>query len=216
LPRSWVSQSSASRVAVSSICAAPFSSTCSTQSDNNSRKSRLRCSWQFPWCALARTVQLQSLSQYFWAFWPCFSVDLSRNPDATYTSNTSCIFWNMPTCSVAEVHRCFGVTYGFDFHGLRIRSFTRLHGIKFHEILFFIVTFVRTSNPTVTILCLQIITRQHCFPFHISLETWENNFTNILYCVDPLLDNDLETNNETIFVVWQQILNKQVYAAVTG
>jgi hypothetical protein len=53
LPGSWVSQSSASCVAVSSIFAAPFSNMCSTQADNNFRKLRLRCSCQFPWCALA-------------------------------------------------------------------------------------------------------------------------------------------------------------------
>jgi hypothetical protein len=48
-----VSQSYASCVAVPSICAAPFSSTCSTQSDN-SRKLRLSC--QFPWCTLTLTA----------------------------------------------------------------------------------------------------------------------------------------------------------------
>jgi hypothetical protein len=58
LPGSSISQSSASCVAVSSICAAPFSSTCSTQSDNNSRKLRLRCSCQFPCCALAPIKEL--------------------------------------------------------------------------------------------------------------------------------------------------------------
>jgi hypothetical protein len=41
------------RVAISSICAAQFSSTCSTQSDNSSRRLWLRCSCQFPWSALA-------------------------------------------------------------------------------------------------------------------------------------------------------------------
>jgi hypothetical protein len=46
---------SASCVAVSPICAAPFSNMCSTQADNNSRKLRLRCGCQFPWCALALT-----------------------------------------------------------------------------------------------------------------------------------------------------------------
>jgi hypothetical protein len=40
-------------VAVSSICADPFSNMCSTQADNNSRKLQLRCGCQFPWCALA-------------------------------------------------------------------------------------------------------------------------------------------------------------------
>jgi hypothetical protein len=44
---------SASCVAVSSICAAPVSNMCSTQADNSSRKLRLRCGCQFPWCALA-------------------------------------------------------------------------------------------------------------------------------------------------------------------
>jgi hypothetical protein len=39
-------------VAVSSICAAPFSNMCSTQADNNSRKLRLRCGCQFPSCVL--------------------------------------------------------------------------------------------------------------------------------------------------------------------
>jgi hypothetical protein len=40
--------------AVSSIYAAPFSNTCSTQADNNFRKLRLRCRCrcQLPWCAL--------------------------------------------------------------------------------------------------------------------------------------------------------------------
>jgi hypothetical protein len=36
-----------------------------------------------------------------------------------------------------------------------------------------------------------------------------------LYHVDHLLGNDLETNNETTLAGRQQILNKQVYAAVT-
>jgi hypothetical protein len=47
---------SRSCVAVSSICAAPFSNTCSTQADMSSRKLRLRCGCQFPWCALAVNV----------------------------------------------------------------------------------------------------------------------------------------------------------------
>jgi hypothetical protein len=47
---------SANCVALSSICAAPFSNMCSTQADNNSRKLRLRCGCQFPWCALALIV----------------------------------------------------------------------------------------------------------------------------------------------------------------
>jgi hypothetical protein len=47
---------SASCVAVSSICAAPFSNMCSTQADNNSLKLRLRCGCQFPWCAHALTA----------------------------------------------------------------------------------------------------------------------------------------------------------------
>jgi hypothetical protein len=33
--------------------------------------------------------------------------------------------------------------------------------------------------------------------------------------VDPLLGNDPEINNETTFAARQQILNKQVYPAVT-
>jgi hypothetical protein len=45
LPGSWV--------AVSSIFAAPFTNTCSSQADNKSRKSRFHCGCQFPWCALA-------------------------------------------------------------------------------------------------------------------------------------------------------------------
>jgi hypothetical protein len=47
LPHSWV--------AVSSICAVPFSSMYSTQVDNNSRKLWLCCCCQFPWCALPLT-----------------------------------------------------------------------------------------------------------------------------------------------------------------
>jgi hypothetical protein len=46
----------ASCVAVSSICSAALTSMCSTQADNNSRKLRLRCGCQCPWCALAPTV----------------------------------------------------------------------------------------------------------------------------------------------------------------
>jgi hypothetical protein len=42
-------------IVVSSICAAPFSNMWSTQADNNSRKLRLRCGCQFPWCVLALT-----------------------------------------------------------------------------------------------------------------------------------------------------------------
>jgi hypothetical protein len=34
----------------------PFSNTCSTQADNNSRKLQLRYGCQFPWCALALTT----------------------------------------------------------------------------------------------------------------------------------------------------------------
>jgi hypothetical protein len=44
-------------IVVSSICAAPVSNMCSTQVDNNSRKLRLRCGCQFPWCALALREQ---------------------------------------------------------------------------------------------------------------------------------------------------------------
>jgi hypothetical protein len=47
---------STSCVAVSSICAAPFSYMCSTQAANNSWKLRLRCGCQFPWCAVALKV----------------------------------------------------------------------------------------------------------------------------------------------------------------
>jgi hypothetical protein len=42
--------------AVSSICDAPFSDMCSTQADSNSRKLRLRCGCQFPWCILALRI----------------------------------------------------------------------------------------------------------------------------------------------------------------
>jgi hypothetical protein len=52
---------SASCVAISLLCAAPFSSMCSTQSNTNSRKLRLRYGCQFLWCALALSVL------------PCFS-----------------------------------------------------------------------------------------------------------------------------------------------
>jgi hypothetical protein len=38
---------------ISSICAAPFSNMCWTQADNSSRKLRLCCGCQFPYCALA-------------------------------------------------------------------------------------------------------------------------------------------------------------------
>jgi hypothetical protein len=34
--------------------------------------------------------------------------------------------------------------------------------------------------------------------------------------VDPLLGKDYDTMNETTFAAGEQILNKQVYAAVTG
>jgi hypothetical protein len=40
-------------VAVSAICAAPISCTCSSQSYNNSLKLRLRWDCQLPWCVLA-------------------------------------------------------------------------------------------------------------------------------------------------------------------
>jgi hypothetical protein len=48
----WQPQRNRNCVSVCSICAAPFSNMCSTQADNNSRKLRLRCGCQFPWCAL--------------------------------------------------------------------------------------------------------------------------------------------------------------------
>jgi hypothetical protein len=37
---------------------APFSDMCSTQADNSSRKLRLRCGCQFPWCAAALRVHV--------------------------------------------------------------------------------------------------------------------------------------------------------------
>jgi hypothetical protein len=52
-------------IAVSSIRTAPFSSTCSTQSDNNSRKWRLHFGCQFPWCALALGQHSSSLPTGF-------------------------------------------------------------------------------------------------------------------------------------------------------
>jgi hypothetical protein len=48
---------------VSSRCAAPVNNMCSTQADNSSRKFRLRCGCQFPWCALALSV---SYGRSFW------------------------------------------------------------------------------------------------------------------------------------------------------
>jgi hypothetical protein len=51
-------------VAVCSICATPFSSTYSTQCDNNSRKLRLRCGCQFFWCAPALNVSENSALQF--------------------------------------------------------------------------------------------------------------------------------------------------------
>jgi hypothetical protein len=58
----------ASFFAVSSICAAPFTNMCSTQADNNSRKSRLRCGCQFPWCAPGRRFE-SSERTYSWIVW---------------------------------------------------------------------------------------------------------------------------------------------------
>jgi hypothetical protein len=49
-------------VAVSSIYPAPFSSTCSTQSDQNSLKLRLRCGCQFPWCTPAHIPGFEDLT----------------------------------------------------------------------------------------------------------------------------------------------------------
>jgi hypothetical protein len=54
--------------AVSSICAAPFNYICWTQYHNNSRKLRLHCRHQFPWCALAlkfRRTQLCGVSSAY-------------------------------------------------------------------------------------------------------------------------------------------------------
>jgi hypothetical protein len=59
---------SASCVAVSSICAAPFSNMCSTQVDNNSRKLRLRCGCQFLWCALALRYAMMCCFVSLWLF----------------------------------------------------------------------------------------------------------------------------------------------------
>jgi hypothetical protein len=50
---------------------------------------------------------------------------------------------------------------------------------------------------------------------YTGLQKKKNN-NNTLLRVDPLLVNDLETNKETKFAPTQQILNKQVYTAVTG
>jgi hypothetical protein len=44
--------------ALSPLWAAPFSNKCSTQAYNNSRKLRLRCGYQIPWCDLSQTVEL--------------------------------------------------------------------------------------------------------------------------------------------------------------
>jgi hypothetical protein len=49
----WSSANWGNGNTIASVCAAPFSSTCSTQSNNNSQKLRLCCGCQFPWCALA-------------------------------------------------------------------------------------------------------------------------------------------------------------------
>jgi hypothetical protein len=59
----------ASCVTVSSISAASFTSMCSTQADNNSRKSWLRCRCQFPWCALGLTLNV--LLQNVLTAWDC-------------------------------------------------------------------------------------------------------------------------------------------------
>jgi hypothetical protein len=52
----WSSAYWGNCVAVSSICAAPFSNIRSSQADKNSRKLRLRCGCQFPWCAFGLRV----------------------------------------------------------------------------------------------------------------------------------------------------------------
>jgi hypothetical protein len=49
----WSSANWGDCVAVTSICATPFTNKCSTQADNSSRKLRLRCGCHFPWRALA-------------------------------------------------------------------------------------------------------------------------------------------------------------------
>jgi hypothetical protein len=51
-------------VRCSSICAALISNMCSTQADNNSRKLRLRCDCQFPWCALGLTVVILTVYNF--------------------------------------------------------------------------------------------------------------------------------------------------------
>jgi hypothetical protein len=58
----WSSSNWENYVAVSSICAAPFSNICSIQAGNNSRKLRLRCGCQFPWCTLGLTATQSWLS----------------------------------------------------------------------------------------------------------------------------------------------------------
>jgi hypothetical protein len=55
---------SESYVAVSSICTAPFSNTCSSQTDNNSRKLLLRCGCQFARCA--PTLNVYFLNETLW------------------------------------------------------------------------------------------------------------------------------------------------------
>jgi hypothetical protein len=49
---------SMSCIAVSSICAAPFSNMGSTQADNSSWKLQFHCGCQFPWCALILTLSV--------------------------------------------------------------------------------------------------------------------------------------------------------------
>jgi hypothetical protein len=54
--REWSSANWGNGNTVSSVCAAPFSNICSIQADINSRKLRLRCGCQFPWCSHAQLL----------------------------------------------------------------------------------------------------------------------------------------------------------------
>jgi hypothetical protein len=94
----WSSANWGNDNAVSSVSVAPFSNMCSTQADNSSRKLRLRCGCQFPWCALGLRVRIRFRLEV------CISVQLP--PPPTYSpemntwkkySATGC--WNKIFCS---------------------------------------------------------------------------------------------------------------------
>jgi hypothetical protein len=106
----------------------------STQADNNSRKLRLLCGFQFPWSALSRIVpNSPSDKQMICKLnFPCYILSksntafLARLHKPQLQLNIS-VVWNRTSYSPTKVNRRFGGTYGFHLRDLRVNQDRNQH-----------------------------------------------------------------------------------------